>query len=211
MDIVVGTPFEVEGQSFTGYTKAVKTIEEVNDLYGKVKSLNVEARHVVCAFRLPHRNFHTHQDFVDDEEHNGGAYLLRLLTDSDIKNRAIFVARTYDGTHLGSRRYDAMREAVASALAKAGKNIYTDRYDVLWDLTADNRKPDLPKGGRGGKHVQPLQRRDLNLGKAPYNPAWSQEDPPQDYLNEDDWHTPHDRRSTFDPHPDQAEHNMVAT
>ena len=118
---------------------------------------------MVCAFRIPHRSFHTHQDFQDDQEHNGGSFLLRLLVDSGIQNRAIFVVRDYDGTHIGSKRYDGMCDAVKAALAKAPKNAVTNNFDVIWekDYTRGQRQfgnyQGSIRGGRGNagqKHPQ---------------------------------------------------------
>ena len=86
-----GQVIEVEGQTFIGYTMTPKTMEEVNLAYVKIKGLHTEARHIVSACRLPGRNFHINQDYFDDDEHNGGSYLLRLLVSCEIQNRAIFV------------------------------------------------------------------------------------------------------------------------
>ena len=126
----------MEGQRFRGFTKCVKTIEEVNLAYAKIKSLYSDARHIICAFRVAGRNFHTHQDFMDDDEHGGGNYLLKLLEDSEIRDRAVFVARSYDGTHIGKRRYKAMFDAVKSALEKSPLNSVNNRHDVLWSSSS---------------------------------------------------------------------------
>ena len=81
----------MEGQTFIGYSCCPKDIQEVNIAYAKLRSMHSEARHVICSCRLPGRNFHTNQTFYDDDEHNGGAFLLDLLTKADIQNRALFV------------------------------------------------------------------------------------------------------------------------
>ena len=47
----------------------------------------------------------------------------------------MFVVRIYDGTHIGKKRYDAMREAVESALNQAKANSITGVHDYLWKET----------------------------------------------------------------------------
>ena len=155
-----GNAVNVEGQTFLGYTSAVKSLSDVNVIYSKLRSLFTEARHITCAFTIPHRVFQNHQDFYDDEEHNGGSFLLQLLTESKIQNRAIFVVRLYDGTHIGSKRYDAMRDAAKSALSKAPKNPITGKFDLIWEKqhTGYQHLPRNYSSIRGGKHNTPLQR-----------------------------------------------------
>ena len=170
-----GSPVEVGGQSFIGYTCPARTVAEINDAYAKLRSIYMQARHIICGYALPHRSFHTHQDFYDDDEHNGGAFLLQLLHDSNITNRAIFVVRLYDGEHIGSKRFDAMREAVSSALAQAGKNPITGNYDILWDSSKENHQGH----GQGSIRGKPRtlqghpQQQVWNYEK----PAWMQKDP----------------------------------
>ena len=62
------------------------------------------------------------QDYEDDDEHAGGRTILRLLEKSDIFNRAVFVSRTYDGTHIGVKRFSAIEDAVRAVLARFSFN-----------------------------------------------------------------------------------------
>ena len=173
LDLTRGNPIKVDGQVFLGYTSAVRSIEEVNELYSKIRSFHTDAQHILCSFRLPHREFHTHQDFEDDGEHNGGAFLLQLMMDSGIRNRVLFVVRIYDGTHIGSKRYDAMKDATKSALAAANKNPYTGNYDTLWEQSAGTN-PNTPIRGRGGHYYSNQKQlpQALNIPA-----AWKQPDP----------------------------------
>ena len=132
MKVCRGKPVLVENQEFIGYSAPVRSLQEVNLAYAKVRAMHTDARHVVCACRLPGRNLHTHQDFADDGEHNTGQFLLQLLEKSDITNRVVMVARFYDGTHLGLHRYEAMKDAMASAIDASSYNSTTDRYDMVW-------------------------------------------------------------------------------
>ena len=110
----------------------VKSIKEVNLAYGKIRAIHTDARHVICACRLPDRLFHTHQDFCDDDEHNAGQFLLQLLESSEIMNRVVFVVRYYDGAHIGKKRFVAIRDAAASAVDATAFNTITNSYDTIW-------------------------------------------------------------------------------
>ena len=127
-----GEIVNVEGQKFIGYSYPVKTLKEVNVAYAKVRAIHTDARHCICACRLAGRDFHNKQEYFEDDEHNAGQFLLKLLEESDIMNRVLVVARIYDGTHIGERRFRAMRDAAASAVDKSSHNPITDCYDTIW-------------------------------------------------------------------------------
>ena len=97
-------------------------VKDVQAAYDKVKIHNMDARHVICAYRMLGREFHELQDFHDDDEYGGDAHLLRILEYSEIMKRAIFVARCYDGTHIGKDCFAAIDNAVKSALVRAPYN-----------------------------------------------------------------------------------------
>ena len=118
-EVKKGVPKTFQGQQFLAYTTAVKSIHEANVAYAKIKSIHADSRHIISAVRIPGRDFFFNQDFADDDEHGGGAYLLELLLESQIQNRAIYVVRTYEGKHIGSKRFEMMKEAVKSALSRA--------------------------------------------------------------------------------------------
>ena len=159
LDPTKGEIIKVEGQMFLGYTAEVRTVDDVNKIYAKIRSLHTDARHVICAFRLPHRNFHTHQDFIEDGEYGGGSYLLQLLSDSDVMNRAIYVVRIYNGKHLGSKRFEAMKNAAMAAVAAAPKNSITDNFDLIWERNDKINKPNYGGSIRGGRHNVPTLNR----------------------------------------------------
>ena len=54
-----------------------------------------------CA--LPRREFPFLADSCDDDKHSLGAEVLDLLESSEIQNCAVFIARYYDGTHIGDK------------------------------------------------------------------------------------------------------------
>ena len=141
--------------------------------FAKVKAIHTDARHVMCAARIPSRSFHNHQDYYDDDEHNAGKFLLQLLETSEIMNRVLIVVRIYDGTHVGERRFRAIRDAAISAVDKSSKNEVTGQYDTIW-MDGDDTVPTYNyrftfgktrirgggggRGGRGGsqQNRQPL-------------------------------------------------------
>ena len=123
---------KVEGQLFVGYTFCPQNLQEVNIAYAKVKALHTDARHILCAVRLPGRDFHVNRDFCGDDEHGGGIYLLRTLMLSEVQNQAIFIVRVYDGKHIGLRRFQAMFDAASSAVDRAPVNTVTGEHDKLW-------------------------------------------------------------------------------
>ena len=101
---------------FIGYTKAVKTFEEIQDCYSKVRLLHPQARHVVCAFRIPGKEEHFLQDYVDDDEFGAGRKILDILREAEIFYRVVLVVRYYGGQKLGKDRFTAYKEATESAI-----------------------------------------------------------------------------------------------
>ena len=166
VSLVRSVNVESEQQLFIGYTLPVKTIQDVNLALAKVKTMHTDARHVICAFRLPHRNYHTHQDYFEDGEISGGEFLLQLMESSEIYNRAVFIVRYYNGTHIGGAQFKALKSAMCSALDRSDQNPITGMYDCVWedgvDVTkAENRwhvfnfgrgqsKPIHSRGGQRG-------------------------------------------------------------
>ena len=57
LEVTRGKTIVVHGQQFIGYTLCPQSIEEVDMAYVKIKYIHGDARHVVCAFRLPGRNY----------------------------------------------------------------------------------------------------------------------------------------------------------
>ena len=126
-----GLVIEVEGQEFIGYTASVRNIADVNAAYTEVRARQPQARHVVCACKIPGRNFHTLCDSADDDEHGMGNVLLRMLEEANCNNRAVYVARKYDGTHIGPKRYDAFKDAARSAVTHSPFNHVLGTHQAL--------------------------------------------------------------------------------
>ena len=102
LQVVRGNRIEKGSSVFLGYSADIRNLTEVNEVHAKICGENLAARHVVCAFRLPNRNFVIHEDFNNDDEDGMGAHLLQILRKSNIMNKVVFVVCFYDGTHIGN-------------------------------------------------------------------------------------------------------------
>ena len=127
-----GNAVNTEGSRFTGYMATVESLKQVNQLYAQVQRENSDARHVMCAFRLPHEDYHIYENYQDDGEHAGGKMLLQALKHSKIYNRAVFVVRHYDGRHIGPKRFDSILDAAKSAFTIHPFNELTKENEYLW-------------------------------------------------------------------------------
>ena len=109
------TDIKQDGSIFTAYTQAVKSHQDVRDLYVKIKMLQPAARHVVCAYWVEHPEEYYALDYHDDEEHGAGRLLMDFLKVNELKNRVIFVARRYGGARLGMDRFQCYLSAALGA------------------------------------------------------------------------------------------------
>ena len=156
----------------------VRNIQEVNDYYAKVRADNLRARHVVCGFRISHPNFVTHENSMDDDEHGLGLFLLQLLRKSGVTNKAVFVARYYDGTHIGKARYQGFISAIKSCFIKSPFNEISGENQFIWDgdyTQKTGEKMNIRGRGRGRGHQQHGSNRGTYKGN---NPDWLQTDQP---------------------------------
>ena len=97
------------------------------------------ARHILYGFNLPGREFHKLQDYKDDDEHGGGRIILGMLQNAEVVNRVIYVARIYDGTHIGQERFEAIKEAARSVVTQNSYNCVTKTHQRL--LTQEQEIP----------------------------------------------------------------------
>ena len=129
---------------FQGVSVITNKIETIRDAYKKLREEFGEARHIVLAFRLPGRNFPSLQDYVDDDEDGAGATLLKLLSEAQIYNRAVFVIRHYGGEHLGPARFRAYTEAAQSAITYDPYNGFSKCNQTPWPKEMSDPPPPLP-------------------------------------------------------------------
>ena len=131
LELTQGKTVNKQDQQFIGYISAATKIEDIGLAYDKIHAIHPEARHIVCSWSLPGRDSYYLKDFCDDDEHGTGAYLLKLLLQSNIQNRAIFVIQHYNSSHIGIEWFTAMKEAVISAINRAPINKYTGLHDKI--------------------------------------------------------------------------------
>ena len=105
-----------QNSAFTGYCVDVSSFEDVNDCYIKMRLIQPEARHIVCAYWIDYPEKCYAMDFCDDGEPASGRLLLDVLTSNGLKGKAIFVARKYGGTRMGADRFICYSQAAKSAL-----------------------------------------------------------------------------------------------
>ena len=114
--IVKGEPVSWGTSTFTGYVCDVQYFDEVNKAYEWVKFHNMDARHIICACKVPGNNIVNSQSYEDDHEHGARRVLLDYLNSIKLENRAVFVTRHYDGQHIGAKRFDLIIDAAKSAI-----------------------------------------------------------------------------------------------
>ena len=178
VELAIGDEVRKENQVFVGYAACVKTMEDVNAGYAKVVSLCPQARHVLGACLIPGRDFHVLADFHDDDEHGIGAELLNILEGSDLINRAVYIARFYDGTHIGPLRVEAILEAAHLALLSGTYNSVTKTFQQPQTKEEIQTRIQASHGGRGGRVGRGgrggLRRQ--NLGRNQYRDEESQDE-----------------------------------
>ena len=118
MKVASGNKIEKLNSVFIGYTKPITTIDEINQIYVKLKLCHAEARHIVCCYRINGLPVHEAEGFCDDQEPGGGRVLLRWMRDHRLNNRACFVVRKYGGIKMGPERFVCLKEAIKDAIQK---------------------------------------------------------------------------------------------
>ena len=130
--VIQGLPIECETSIFKGFVSDVQSFEEVNKAYEWVKFHNLSARHVVAACRVPGNTVINSACYYDDDEHGAGVKLLEYMESANLENRALFIAREYDGQHIGQQRFECMINAAKSAVNQKPFNTSTNTYQFSW-------------------------------------------------------------------------------
>ena len=130
--VTKGLPQAWGTSTFTGYVCDVQTFDDVNKAYEWVRFHYTEARHIICACKIPGMNMLELQAYEDDHEHGAGRILLNYMETAGIENRAIFVARKYDGQHIGPKRFDLIINAAKSAMNHKPFNKVTNAFQFSW-------------------------------------------------------------------------------
>ena len=143
---------------FIGMSSEVKSLEDVRDAYVKAKQSHINARHIVCSFRIPGEEYYNLQSYEDDNDHAIGRFLLKIMGENEIVHRAIFVARYYGGHHWGPSRFKSYGDAAKSAVLRSSFNSITRKNQLIKDIPnmpeAGGRNPSISIRGRGGMRRQ---------------------------------------------------------
>ena len=142
------------GNFFTGYTAAVSTFKEINELYIHLKLMHPGADHIVCTFNIPGVERHYCANYCDAGETGAGKRILNMMEENNITNRVIFVVRYAGRGKLGAKRFELYLKAAETAV---NDNSYNRILKVKQQVNAENKKKKDPKprqgfttrGGRG--------------------------------------------------------------
>ena len=153
----MGATQTFEDSSFTGYSMATNSVEEINEVYAALRLTHMDAKHIVCAFRIPGPHIAKSQHFHDDGEIGEGRKLMYQLKDADIQNRAVFVVR-YCSSHIGGVRHVLYRNAASSAITMNAFNPIRDETQVPWPMEEIKPRKDFT----GSQHQYRRQRNHPN-------------------------------------------------
>ena len=165
------TTIAMDMSIFHAYTAEVSSFQEIRDLYVKVKLMQPDARHIVCAYRIPGNEKHYCEDFCDDDEPGGGQTLLSLLQAQRYQSRVVFVARKFGGIKMGAERFRCYSDAAKKAIEEAPKE--SVKVDPHQPVNSENKPgDDKPTRGavRGNRYIG-LRGRPANRNAGPKNSA----------------------------------------
>ena len=125
-----GKHISQDNSTFVGYTAHVSDVDQVRELYIKMKLCHPEVRHIVCAYSVPDQHIYMGNDYQDDGEPGAGRILLDFLNSNSLENRVIFVTRKYGGVKMGADRFLCYERAGQTAVEKhTGQQGWTTKAD----------------------------------------------------------------------------------
>ena len=136
-----GTQHSVKNNHFTGYTVAANSVSKIQQAYSYIRLHHADARHIVCAWRIPGTKRHECEDFCDDDDIGVGSHILKLLKTNDVLCRAVFVVRKC-GEKLQENRVKEYIKCATNTINKRAKNDITGKEDLIKlceDDPAENR------------------------------------------------------------------------
>ena len=162
-----GETVEVETSKFTAYAIETDDFEVIRSAYKLLRNKHLKAAHIMCGYRLFGKSFPTLQNYSDDGEYGGGRAILGVLKEQKLFNSAVFVVRYRDHINIGSKRFEAIRDATTNVLAEITPNanrgqLEADQKTVkaLNDAAYTCKPKYRPAGirGRGGRGGGPGYR-----------------------------------------------------
>ena len=116
--IANGPAIEKEMNKFTGYSADVESLQQIRDVYMKLRLAHPKARHIMCAYQIEDQEekYYDRSRCCDDGEHGASSKLLEILTGNRISQKAIFVVRYYSGQKIGPARFTCICEAAEECI-----------------------------------------------------------------------------------------------
>ena len=121
--IRTGPEVTEDNSSFIGYMAKVQCHEDVHDLYVKVKMMQPNARHVVCAYWVKDSEVCYAKDYHDDGEPGAGKQVLQILKENMLEDTVLFVARKYGGIKMGANRFICYKKAASLAIGLRAESL----------------------------------------------------------------------------------------
>ena len=174
MEVEQGTVSYKNGNKFTPYTAAVSEYEDISKMYMKIRLNHAEARHIVCAWRVPGIDVHEANDGCDDDDHGISSAILEWMKTQQITHRVLFVVRNC-GEKLKNDRIPMYIQACERVVSEYPENKLLKKHqipignrvspDKSYATAAGDmrtrREPDQKNRGRG----QGFVRRRGNRGR----------------------------------------------
>ncbi|XP_061188800.1 uncharacterized protein LOC133196973 [Saccostrea echinata] len=119
IEVVHSDSIHEGGNVFTAVATKVNAYAEVRNFYKKVMSDPnfASAHHNVLAYRMQDAQGNVRDGYCDDGEYGAGRRVVRLLGDQSATNVAFVISRK-SGSHIGSRRFDIICDAVLNVANK---------------------------------------------------------------------------------------------
>ena len=108
--IIEGTHFEEENSEFMSFSQKVRSIEDINRGFQKMKIKYADATHISCAYHLQNPYMLQDQGYEDDGEFGQGRSILNVMKEKAVTEICVYVVRYYGGKHLSNRRYKIAKD-----------------------------------------------------------------------------------------------------
>ena len=142
---------EENGNKFVALKAKVTSIQEIQSMYLKLKLTYPDARHIICAYRIPGEKTHECEDYVDDNDYNAGHTLLTWMIKQKITVTVYFIVRYRGKTVPGKDRYRLMIEAAENIL-EPGRKVEETMYERRFTGKKQKRIMELNKRPYTIKH-----------------------------------------------------------
>ena len=108
-------PIDEHNSVFQGFAIGVSCLEDVKFGYLRVKQIRKFADHVVVGYRIKVGD-EVVQGCAHDKEYYGDQKVLRILCRRNAVNVAVYIAREYGGTQLGTQKFEIIRNLTSDAI-----------------------------------------------------------------------------------------------